>query len=489
VAEKLTALDGTFLRLEELDEGALMNLGGVMVFDPPAGGVAPTVDAVREQLSARLGELPRYTQRLSSPRAGGLTRPHWVPDERFDIRHHVGHAELPAPGDDGQLRDWTAEFFSRPLDRSRPLWEMVLIEGLESGRWALGWKTHHCLVDGVVAVELIGLLLGPGPTVGTEPTPPRRASRGPSWRSRVPEAAGRAGEAGLRVGSAAVHAVSHPREALDRSRRVAELLVRDELRDAPRTSLNVPIGRTRRYAVVRAPLEQLKASADNLGGSITDVVLAAATSGLRELLLSREEVPPRGLRALVPVTRRDASDRLKLGNLLSFWFVDLPVGEPLAPERLRRIAAATRRRKSSDAARAASTMIDVAALTPPVVAHAALIQTLFSRRMFNVAITNVPGAPVPLYAFGAPLRELYPVLPLLADHAVGIAALSYNGQVTFGITADASSMPDVDVLARGIAGGLEELRALLPRDGEAGRSEPATERDDVSDRRRQRGTA
>ena len=197
MAEKLTALDGTFLRLEELDEGALMNLGGVMVFDPPAGGVAPTVDAVREQLSARLGELPRYTQRLSSPRAGGLTRPHWVPDERFDIRHHVGHAELPAPGDDGQLRDWTAEFFSRPLDRSRPVWEMVLIDRLESGRWALGWKTHHCLVDGVVAVELIGLLLGPGPPVGTEPTPPRRASRGPSWRSRVPEAA--------------VHAVSHPR--------------------------------------------------------------------------------------------------------------------------------------------------------------------------------------------------------------------------------------------------------------------------------------
>jgi diacylglycerol O-acyltransferase / wax synthase len=269
---------------------------------------------------------------------------------------------------------------------------------------------------------------------------------------------------------------------LDRPRRVAELIVRDELRSAPRTSLNVPIGRTRRYAVVRAPLEELKAIADNLGGSITDVVLAAATSGLRELLLSREEeVPPRGLRALVPVTRRDASDRLKLGNLLSFWFVDLPVGEPLAPARLRDIAASTRRRKSPDAARAASTMIDVAALTPPVVAHAALIQSVFSRRMFNVAVTNVPGAPVPLYAFGALLRELYPVLPLLADHAVGIAALSYNGQVTFGITADASSMPDVDVLARGIAGGLEELRALLPRDGEAHRSEPATERDRVSD--------
>ena len=118
-----------------------------------------------------------------------------MPDERFDIRHHVGHDKLPAPGDDGQLSDWTAEFFSRPLDRNRPLWEMVLVEGLESGQWALGWKTHHCLVDGVVAVELLGLLLGPEPTARTEPAPPSSASRGPSWRSHLPEAAAQAVDA------------------------------------------------------------------------------------------------------------------------------------------------------------------------------------------------------------------------------------------------------------------------------------------------------
>ena len=300
-----------------------------------------------------------------------------MPDEHFDIRHHVDRAELPAPGDEGQLCDWTAEFFSRPLDRTRPLWEMVLIDGLESGRWALGWKTHHCLVDGVVAVDLIALLLGPGPSAGTEPAPPTRASREPAWRSSVPEAAARAADAGLRVGSAAIHAAAHPREALDRSRRVAELIVRDELRVAPDTSLNVPIGQTRRYAVVRAPLDELKAISHHLGGSITDVVLAAATGGLRELLLSREEaLPSRGLRALVPITRREASHRLTLGNLLSFWFIDLPVGEPRALARLRKIAAATRRRKSSDAARATSTVMEVAALAPPVVAHPLLTHTV-----------------------------------------------------------------------------------------------------------------
>ena len=237
--------------------------------------------------------------------------------------------------------------------------------------------------------------------------------------------------------------------------------MRDELRGAPHTSLNVPIGQRRRYAVVQAPLDELKAIGQHLGASITDVVLAAATGGLRELLLSRaEELPPRGLRALVPVTRRDASDRLKLGNLLSFMFVDLPVGEPVARARLRSIAAATRRRKSSGAAQATSAMIDLASLAPPAVAHAALTRTVFSRRMFNVAVTNMPGAPVPLYAFGGLLREIHPVMPLLADHAVGIAALLQRAG-DLGIIADASSMPDLDVLARSIPDSLEELRAAI----------------------------
>ena len=473
MADTLTALDGTFLRLEELDEGALMSIGGVMVFDPPPGGVAPTVEAVREHLAARLSELPRYLQRLSNTRTGSFAWPHWVPDESFDIRHHVGHAKLPAPGDDGQLNDWTAEFFSRPLDRSRPLWEMVLVEGLESGCWALGWKTHHCLVDGMGSVDVVDLLLGPGPTVGDEPTPRSTTSPGRSWRSYLPESVVQATDAGARAAGAAVHAATHPREAVERSRGVAELIVRDELVEAPHTSLNVPIGQSRRYAVVRAPLEELKAIGHHHGGSVSDVVLAASTSGLRQLLRSREEgLPSRGLRALVPISLRAASERLTLGNLLSFLFVDLPVDEPRAQVRLRKIAAAARRRKTGGAAQATSTIIDVASLSPPVLAHAALARTVFSSRRFNVVVTNVPGSPVPLYAFGAALREIRPVLPLLADHAVGIVALSYNGMVTFGIHADACSTPDIDVLVRGVAEGFEELRALLPRRGQALRCEP-----------------
>jgi diacylglycerol O-acyltransferase len=463
VADTLTALDGSFLRLEELDEGALMNIGGVMVFDPSADGAAPTVDAVREHLAARLGQLPRYSQRLSRARTGSLAWPQWVPDEHFDIRNHIGHAELPAPGDDAQVSEWIAEFFSRPLERTRPLWEMVLVEGLEGGRWALGWKVHHCLVDGVGSVDLIGLLLGRGPTARTEPASPRSTSAERSRRSRVPQNVVQPLGAGARTGSAAVRAAAHPKQTWKRSREVAQLIARDELRGAPHTSLNVPIGQTRRYAAVRAPMHELKAIGHHLGGSLTDVVLAASTTGLRRLLLSRgEKLPSRGLRALVPISRRDASDQSMRGNLLRFLFVDLPIGEPRAQARLRTIAAATRRRKSSGAVQATSTMIGLAALAPPVVANAALSRTVFSTRMFNVAVTYVPGSPAPLYAFGGLLRELHPVLPLPADHTVGVAALSYNGQVTFGITADASSTPDIDVLARAIADGLEELRALLP---------------------------
>ena len=166
MTDRLTVLDATFLELEQLDQGALMNIGGVMVFEPPQGG-APGIDRVRDHLAARLGRLPRYSQRLSSTRTGSWSWPHWTEDERFDIRSHIRHASLPAPGSDEQLCDWTADFFSHPLDRTRPLWEMVLIEGLADGRWALGWKTHHCLVDGVGTVDIVGLMLDPEPVPRT----------------------------------------------------------------------------------------------------------------------------------------------------------------------------------------------------------------------------------------------------------------------------------------------------------------------------------
>jgi WS/DGAT/MGAT family acyltransferase len=470
MTETLTALDATFLELEQQDEGALMSIGGVSVFDPVPGGGAPPIDEVCANLDSRLDQLPRYSQRLSAVRTGGLGWPRWTDDERFRIRDHITHVALPHPGGQAELCEWAADFYSHRLDRTRPLWEMALIEGLAEGRWAMAHKTHHCLVDGVGSVDVAYLLLD------TEPIPPERPQTPvpPSSDSLVlrplvpspPQPITNAAQAGARVARAGMHAALHPREALERSAALAELIVRDELIGAPHSSLNVPIGSTRRFAVVNRPLEEFKAIRRALGGSINDVVLAACATGLRRLLLGRgEELHPRGLRAMVPVNVRQSSERLTLGNRVSSLFVELPVATEDARERHRRIVAATERLKSSSAATGAETMIDLAGLAPPVL-HAALARSLYATRLFNVTITNVPGPQIPLYAFGARLREVHPVVPLAAAHSVGIAIFSYDGLVTFGVIADRESTPDIEVLTDGIEQGIEELSALTTQAGQ-----------------------
>jgi diacylglycerol O-acyltransferase / wax synthase len=466
MSDTLTALDATFLELEQKDESALMGIGGVSVFDPVPRGGAPTIDEMCANLGARLSHLPRYSKRLSSTRTGGFAWPRWTDDDRFRVEDHVTHVALPAPGGHRELCDWAADFYSHRLDRTRPLWEMALIEGLAERRWAIANKTHHCLVDGVGSVDVAYLLLDAEPNPPERPFVPLPPPDGSSLlRSLVPsppQPVTDAAHAGARAAGAGVHAVLHPRDALARSRSLADLIVRDEVIGAPHTSLNLPIGSTRRFAVVSRPLEELKAIRTRLGGSVNDVVLAACTTGLRLLLFERGETPPRrGLRAMVPMNIRQTSERLALGNRISSLFVDLPVAEGVALLRHRQIVAATERLKGSGAATGAETMIDLAALAPPVV-HATLARSLYATRLFNVTITNVPGPQIPLYAFGAQLREVHPVVPLAAEHSVGIAIFSYNGLVTFGVIADSESTPDIDVLTSGIEEGIDELLALAP---------------------------
>jgi diacylglycerol O-acyltransferase len=465
MSDSLTALDATFLELEQQDEGALMAIGGVSVFDPLPGGGAPPIEELCANLAARLAQLPRYSQRLSSTRTGGLAWPRWIDDDRFRVRDHVAHVALPAPGGYDELREWAADFYSHRLDRTRPLWEMALIEGLSEGRWAVAHRTHHSLVDGVGSVDVAYLLLD------TEPNPPERQFAPPTptaagslvWPfvPRPPQPIADVAEAGARVARAGLHAAMHPREAWERSRSLGELLVRDELIGAPHTSLNVPIGSSRRFAVVNRPLADFKAIRRRLGGSINDVVLAACTTGLRRLLLARGEEPPRrGLRAMVPMNVRQTSERLMLGNRVSSLFVDLPVAIEGGHERYKRIASETERLKTSGAAGGTEAMLDLAALAPPLV-HATLARSVYATRLFNVTITNVPGPQIPLYAHGALLREVHPVVPLAAAHSVGIAIFSYNGLVTFGVIADRDSTPDIDVLTNGIEAGIDELLVLV----------------------------
>jgi WS/DGAT/MGAT family acyltransferase len=463
MAEVLSALDETFLELEELEPGAPMNIGGILVFDPVPDGGVPTLAELRAGRLEQLGQLPRYKQRLSSTRTGRFSRPCWEPADRFDIGDHVHHAALPAPGGDRELFEWTGEYFSHPLDRSKPLWELVLIEGLEGGRWALASKIHHCLVDGVGSAGMMDVTMSRSPErTGPGVEAPWVAPSGERSHDSV-EPVVQAAKAGARAGSAVVHAALHPQDALERSRSLASLLVREGLAGAARTSLNVPIGQDRRFALVRVPLADLKQIGRRLGGTVNDVALAACTGGLRRLLIERDEqLPARGLRAMVPVNVRDASDHSGLGNRVSSVFVELPVAEPLAAVRLRRIQEATSQLGASHAVTGPTMLLNLAELAPPVIVRAALARTAFSTRLFAVTITNVPGPRETLYAFGAPLREVHPIVPLAAGHAVGIAIFSYDGLVTFGINADARSMHDLEVLTSGIGEGIEELHVPSP---------------------------
>jgi len=464
MADVLSALDDTFLELEELEPGALMNIGAVLVFDPLPEGGAPTLSEVRASHLEHLDQLPRYTQRLSTTRIGRFARPCWEPAKRFDIADHVHHAALPASGGDRELFEWTGEFFSHPLDRTKPLWELVLIEGLQGGRWALASKIHHCLVDGVGSAGIMDVTMSRSPGRSAPVAEAPWVAPDGEQPHHTVEPVVQATTAGAHAGSAVLHAALHPRDALERSRSLASLLVRDGLSGAARTSLNVPIGQDRRFASVRVPLADLKEIGRRFGATVNDVALAACSSGLRRLLIERHEpLPACGLRAMVPVNVRDASDRSGSGNRVSSVFVDLPVAEPRAAVRLRRIYEATTRLAASHAATGPTALLDLAELAPPVVIRAALARTAFSTRLFTITITNVPGPQQTLYAFGAPLREVHPIVPLAAEHAVGIAIFSYDGLVTLGINADARSMHDLDVLVQGIEHGIDELRPPIKR--------------------------
>lgn len=458
MSDTLSPLDATFLELEENSEAAVMSVGGVMIFEPLPGGGVPSVEEVRVLVDERLSGLRGYRQCLSVQHTGGLSWPHWIDDERFDIANHVTRAALPTPGADGELYDWIAEFYSGRLDRTRPLWQIVLVEGLAGGRWALAHKLHHCLLEGLGSIGAAELLLNaePQPDVAIDPGSTAHAGPAPLWRSLVPSAPRpltRAAHAGGHLAASGLHATLHPRQTMTRSRLLAELLIEDEIVGAPHCSLNVPTGPTRRYAAIRRPLAELTAVSDALGGPVSDVVLAACTSGLRRLLLARDEDLPRdGLRAMFPINLGDAHTGLPAG----FRFVALPVGEPAAVVRHRLILDARRRRKTTGGWDATGSLVDLTAVAPPLV-HASLARVLYGTRLFNLTITSLRGAQRARYAFGARLREVHPVTPLATEHAVGISVFSQDGLTVFGITADCESMADLPVLVAGIEEGIDDL--------------------------------
>ncbi len=471
MGDQLDPVDAIFLELEDAEEGAHMHIGSAAVFDPLPGGGSPGIEQVRELLRRRFGRLPRFATTLSEPHTGGLRWPTWErSDAEAELESHVRHATLPAPGGDPELLEWLGDYWSHRLDRRMPLWEMVLLDGLQDGRWALVNKTHHCLVDGVGSVDIGHVMLDatpeppaeePEPAPEAEP-PPDDDGDGDHGGSTLGALVRMPPALLLRGARAGADLAVHPGKVADlagRSRAAAEVLVRDELLAAPHTSLNEPLGTARRFAVVRAPLAELKGIKRELGGTVNDVVLAACAGALRRLLLSRGETPPAGMRAMVPVNVRRASEALEMGNQITSLFIALPVDVEDPAERYAAASRGAAALKSGSAGVGGSTIMDVVGLAPPAV-HAAAARALFSARLFNVTVTNVPGPQTTLYAFGAPMREVMPLVPLFAEHALGIAIVSYDGGLVFGINADRATVPDLDVAVEGLEDSLEELRRI-----------------------------
>lgn len=456
--DRLTSIDASFLHQE--GPSSHMHIGAVLLFEGPPPAFEDYLDHVR----GRLHLVPRYRQKLATPPLES-GRPVWVDDPCFNLEYHVRHAALPTPGSEQQLFLLAARIASQALDRSKPLWESWLVEGLEGDRFALIFKTHHSLVDGVSGVDLATVLFDISP----EPPPP--ATDLEPWQPHPEPSAADLVLAGVRaavrtsaeIATKALGALSDPAYSLEVIRDAVEgigEIVWAGLNPAPETPLNVEIGPHRRYAVVRQQLADYKEVKNALGGTVNDVVLTVVSGALANWLRSRG-IRTEGLemRALVPVSVRTREQRGTLGNRLTVMRGPLPVyiRDPVA--RLRFVRQAMDGLKESKQAVGAATLAAVNNLAPPtILAQASRLN--FSTRLFNLIVTNIPGPQLPLYVLGRQLEDLFPVAFLPEHHALAVAIMSYHGKIEYGLLGDYDALPDIDVIAEGIDAALAELLAV-----------------------------
>ncbi len=456
-SNRLTGLDSSFLHLER--RGAHMHVAACAVFE----GAPPSYEQLIEAIQSRLHHVPRYRQRLAFVPLG-QGRPVWVDDPHFKPSYHVRHTALASPGDDEQLRRLTGRVFSQALDRSRPLWEMWLVEGLSGGRFALLSKTHHALVDGISGVDIMTVLFD------TSPDPMPVAPPDHDWAPKpLPNGAQLLADALLERATVPAEIVRGVRAMLRGPRavvkRAGEALIGvgamawAGLNPAPPSVFNVPIGPHRRFAWVRGDLARFKAIKNELGGTVNDVVLAVVAGALgRYMRLHGEATDGLELRAMVPVSVRADVERGALGNRVTAMWAPLPVGVTDPVRRLNQITAEMRELKESGQAVGAEVLTRLSGFAPPtIVSQAARLAA--RQRVFNLVVTNVPGPQISLYLLGRRLEALYPMVPLTANTALGIAIMSYDGQLNFGLAADYDGLPDLEVLAGELRSSIEELVA------------------------------
>jgi WS/DGAT/MGAT family acyltransferase len=456
--DRLTAIDASFLHQE--GPTSHMHVGGLTEFEGPPPSYNEFLDALR----GRLHLVPRYRQKLSVPPAG-TGRPLWVDDPSFSIEYHVRHTALPHPGSEEQLLLLAGRIFSQQLDRSKPLWEIWMVEGLKDGGFALITKTHHALIDGIAGVDIAQVIfdLGPVPTEVPHPDEPWQPAPEPSSVEVLATGAMGLVRTGLRTAAAAASLATRPTEALQSARVALEGLGEVAwagMNPAPETPLNVEIGPHRRYVVVRNSLADYKAVKNAFGGTVNDVVLTVVSGALRNWLASRG-VRTEGmeLRALVPVSIRTDDQRNTTGNRIAAMRGPLPVYIEDPIERLRAVKAGMDDLKESKQAVGAEVLAGVQSVAPPtILAQASRLN--FSTRLFNLIVTNVPGPQFPLYVRGREMLDVFPVAFLPKNHALAIAIMSYNGRMNFGLLGDYDALPDIGVIAEGIEAALAELLAL-----------------------------
>ena len=452
--DRLSSIDASFLTNESSDSH--MHVGAVMIFEGPP----PAYDDFLEHVRGRMHLVPRFRQKLAFPPAQ-LGRPFWVDDPTFNLSYHVRHSALPSPGSEEQLRNIAGRLFSEALDRSKPLWEIWLVQGLERNRFALINKTHHALVDGVAGVDIATVLFDLKPV-------PEQHEPEPRWIPTPAPSAAELAAAGHRGARRDAVSARSPRPARrrrprghgakGRRRHRGSRRGRLELhRPGARRPLNVEIGSHRRFCWSRSSLEDYKRIKNAFGGTVNDVVLTVVSGALRNWLRGRGiAVEGLELRALVPVSIRTEDEQGHLGNRIAAMRGPLPVYVEDPVKRLQIVRAAMDDLKESKQALGAEVISRFNDFAPPtLLAQAGRIN--FSTRLFNLIVTNVPGPQLPLYVLGRELQDVFPVAFLPEHHALAIAIMSYNGGTNFGLLADYDSMKDVELLADGLSESLAEL--------------------------------
>lgn len=464
MVNRLSASDAAFFHLE--NTATPMYVGSLSILRKPRAGLS--YETLLETVEHRLPQIPRYRQKVREVTLG-LARPVWVDDRDFDITYHIRRSALPSPGSDAQLHDLIARLGSRPLDRTRPLWEMYLVEGLTKNRIAIYTKTHQALVNGMTALEIGHVIVDRAqkpPEFGEDIWIPARE---PSDRQLV---LGAIGEwitrpttqlAALR--DTVTEVATSASELAAVGRRVADVARTVARGTAPSSPLNATVSRNRRFSVDQHRLEDYRLVRARYNCDINDVVLAVVAGALRNWLLSRGEpvTPTTTVRAMAPMSVYPDADleSTRPGQAISEvspFLVDLPVGEGNAVVRLSQIAHATESHSTAASLVDARTIVTLSGFAPPTLhAMGIRVATGFSARLFNLLITNVPGAQKQMYIAGTKLLETYAVPPLLQNQVLAIGVTSYDGMLYFGINADRDAMSDVDVLPSLFRESLEEL--------------------------------